>query len=193
MDLYDNTLEASIGREVRYLREKLGLNTLELANLSGVSVGMISKIENGKISPSLSTLQALGDPLDIPVTSFFRKYEEKRDISMVGNGEGLIIERRGSREGHQYRLLGHCVGENISVEPYLIELTKVSDVFPCFQHKGTEFNYVLSGDMIYRHGKNLYRMGPGDSLFFDAEAPHGPEEIVNLPVRMISVIVHSQI
>jgi len=193
MDLYDNTLEASIGREVRYLREKLGLNAGELANLTGVSIGMISKIENGKTSPSLSTLQALADRLDVPVTSFFRKYEEEKDISMVRNGEGLIIERRGSREGHQYRLLGHCVGENISVEPYLIKLTKESDVFPYFQHKGTEFDYVLSGDMIYRHGKKLYQMGPGDSLFFDAEAPHGPEEIIKLPVRMISVIVHSYI
>lgn len=191
MDRYENTLEDNIGREVRELRELLGLNAGELANLAGISVGMISKIENGNTSPSLSTLQAVASALDVPVTAFFRKYEEERDISMVRNGEGLLIERRGTREGHQYKLLGHCVGKSIAVEPYLVTLTKTSDVFPCFQHKGTEFDYVLSGDMIYRHGNKLHRMGPGDSLFFDAETPHGPEEILTLPVRMVSVIVHS--
>ena len=43
-----------------------------------------------------------------------------------------------------------------------------------FQHDGLEFLYVLEGEVVYRHGNNLYRMTPGDSLFFDADAPHGP-------------------
>ena len=55
------------------------------------------------------------------------------------------IERRGTRAGHQYNLLGH-IGNNTSgvlVEPYLITLTADSDVFPTFQHEGLEFRAAL--------------------------------------------------
>jgi quercetin dioxygenase-like cupin family protein len=45
--------------------------------------------------------------------------------------------------------------------------------------------------MIYRHLNATYTLTPGDSLFFDADAPHGPEELVTLPVRFLSVISQS--
>jgi quercetin dioxygenase-like cupin family protein len=74
------------------------------------------------------------------------------------------------------------------VEPYLITLTHESDVFPTFQHPGLEFLYMLEGNVVYRHGEKTYDMHPGDALFFDAEAPHGPEELRKLPIRYLSVI-----
>ncbi len=85
-------------------------------------------------------------------------------------GQGLFIERRGTRAGHQYQLLGHTGGVSggVVVEPYLITLTEESDVFPLFQHGGLELIYVLEGEVAYRHADKLYTMKPGDSLFFDA-------------------------
>jgi len=186
---YDNKLEISIGREIRSFRKKMGLTIAELAKLAGLSIGMLSKIENGNTSPSLATLQALSTALNIPVTAFFRKFEEDRDASHVKSGEGLVIERRGTRAGHQYQLLGHSVGKSISVEPYLITLTEESEVFPLFQHPGMEFIYMLDGEMLYMHGDKSYLLTPGDSLFFDADASHGPEELKQLPIRFLSVIV----
>ncbi|MFP4350491.1 MAG: helix-turn-helix domain-containing protein [Thermodesulfobacteriota bacterium] len=186
---HDNRLEVAIGREIRGFRKKMGLTIAELAKLAGLSTGMLSKIENGNASPSLATLQSLSKALNIPVTAFFRKYEEERDASFVRAGEGLVIERRGTRAGHQYQLLGHSVGKTISVEPYLITLTVESEVFPLFQHPGMEFLYVLEGKMIYMHGDKSYPLSPGDSLFFDSDAPHGPEELIDLPIRFLSIIV----
>lgn len=185
----DNKLEIAIGREIRNFRTKMDLTIAELAKLADLSSGMLSKIENGNTSPSLATLQALSRALNIPVTAFFRKYEEERDASFVSAGEGLIIERRGTRAGHQYQLLGHTIGKSISVEPYLITLTEESEVFPLFQHPGMEFIYMLEGRMLYMHGNKSYRLNPGDSLFFDADAPHGPEDLYELPIRFLSVIV----
>ena len=127
------------------------------------------------------------------MTAFFRKYEEERDVSFVRNGEGLTIERRGTRAGHQYELLGHTVSRQVFVEPYLISLTEQSDVFPLFQHTGVEFIYMTEGRIAYRHGNNIYRMEPGDSLFFDSDAPHGPEELVELPIRFLSVIIEPRV
>ena len=186
----DRVLEVAIGREVKALRTKLGLTVVDLAAATGLSNGMLSKIENGATSPSLTTLQSLSRALGVPVTSLFRRFEQGGAATFVRAGEGLPIERRGTRNKHQYQLLGHTGDANsrIVVEPYLITLTSESDVFPLFQHAGLEFLYMLEGEVVYRHGDASYLMTPGDSLFFDADAPHGPEQMRRLPIRFLSVI-----
>ncbi|MDX1424904.1 MAG: helix-turn-helix domain-containing protein [Kiloniellales bacterium] len=186
----ENDLEVAIGREVRAFRQQLDMTVLELAKAAGLSTGMLSKIENGGISPSLNTLQALSRALHVPVTAFFRRFEEERTATFVRAGEGLKIERRGTRAGHQYELLGHSSGKRIQVEPYLITLTAESDVFPLFQHAGVEFLFMLEGEVGYRHSDKTYVLRPGDSLYFDADAPHGPEELRKLPIRFVSVIAY---
>ncbi len=188
----ENRLEVAIGHQVREFRMKLGMTVADLGRQAGLSAGMMSKIENGVTSPSLSTLQALSRALNVPVTAFFRKFEEQRDATFIKNGQGLVIERRGTRAGHQYQLLGHSIGKSLVVEPYIVTLTEKSDVFPLFQHAGQEFIYLLEGEVGYRHADKLYSMTPGDSLFFDADAPHGPEDLRKLPIRLISVIVYSR-
>jgi len=191
-DAEGRLLEQAIGREVRAFREKLGLTISELAKSSGISAGMLSKIENGSTSPSLSSLQALSKALHVPVTALFRSFEELHDATFVRAGEGLKIERRGTRAGHQYQLLGHTPHGPLVVEPYLITLTEKSDVFPIFQHDGLEFLYMLEGEVVYRHGSKTFPMTPGDSLFFDAQAPHGPEELRRLPIRFLSIISYTR-
>ena len=184
------SLEAAIGRQVRQFRRQLDMTVTDLAKQSGVSPGMLSKIENGVTSPSLATLQALSGALNVPVTAFFRKFEEQRAATYVKAGEGLHIERRGTRSGHHYQLLGHSFGQSVTMEPFLVTLTEASEVFPLFQHTGTEFIFMLDGEMGYRHAGAVYRLHAGDSLFFDADEPHGPEHLVDLPIRFLSVIAY---
>ncbi len=183
-----NLLEKAIGRQLREFRKTLGLSVAELAKASDISVGMISKIENGQTSPSLSTLQNLSNALNIPVTALFRQYEEHRSASHVPAGQGVNIERRGTRAGHHYTLLGHGVRGDVDLEPYLITLAEESDVFPLFQHEGVEFIHMLEGEMDYRHGDKVYCLKPGDSLLFDPNAAHGPEDLKTLPVRFLAII-----
>ena len=185
----ENQLEIAIGQQVRAFRKQLHMTVAEVAGQADLSPGMLSKIENGLTSPSLATLKALSGALNVPVTAFFRKYEEERDATFVKAGQGINIERRGTRAGHQYQLLGHTTGKQVFVEPYLITLSEQSDVFPLFQHDGVEFIHMLEGEVIYRHASQTYRLTPGDSLFFDADAPHGPEELVSVPIRFLAVIV----
>ena len=189
-----NNLEMAIGHEVRAYRKKLGITVTDLSGATGISVGMLSKIENGNISPSLTTLQSLSNALGVPITAFFRGFEEPKSASFVKSGQGVNIERRGTRAGHQYQLLGHIENNSsgVIVEPYLITLTAESDIFPTFQHEGMEFLYMFQGEVVYRHSDKLYRMQAGDSLFFDADAPHGPEELVSLPAKYLSIISYPQ-
>ncbi|MBF9033490.1 helix-turn-helix domain-containing protein [Rhodobacterales bacterium HKCCE2091] len=190
----EKNLEAAIGRQVRELRKRQRLTGSELAAQTGLSVGMLSKIENGVISPSLATLQTLANTLRVPLVQLFEGFEEIRGAMHVKAGEGVEIARAGTRAGHQYKLLGH-IGSNDSgvvVEPYLIELTDESDRFPTFQHEGIELLYMLDGKVDYRHGDRIYTLEPGDTLLFDADAPHGPEDLLDLPARYLSIITYPQ-
>ena len=184
-------LEKAIGRQVKRYRKQMGLTITEMCTRTGLSAGMVSKIENGNTSPSLATLRSLSTALNVPVTALFREFEEQRDATFVKAGQGLAIERRGTRAGHQYQLLGHSIHSDVAVEPYLITLESDADVFPIFQHTGVEFIYVLQGRMVYRHLNATYTMTPGDSLFFDSDAPHGPDELLELPLRFLSVMSQS--
>lgn len=190
----EKNLEVAIGRQVRELRKRQKMTGADLAEQTGLSVGMLSKIENGIISPSLNTLQLLSNALGVPLVQLFSTYEQPRGAMHVKAGEGVKTERAGTRAGHQYHLLGH-IGSNdtgVVMEPYLIELNDQSDRFPTFQHEGMEILYMLSGTIGYRHGDQLYRLEPGDSLLFDADCPHGPEELIDLPARFLSIITYPQ-
>lgn len=193
-DAPDRTLEAAIGRALRAFRREQGTTVVELSAATGLSTGMLSKIENGQTSPSLTTLQALANALSVPLTAFFRGFEQSRAAVHTRAGEGAEAEREGTRANHHYTLLGH-IGANTSgviVEPYLITLTEASDTFRTFQHGGIETIYMLEGAVDYRHGDRIYPLRPGDTLFFDADAPHGPETLVELPARFLSIISYPQ-
>lgn len=190
----EKNLEVAIGRQVRELRKRQRMTGADLATQTGLSVGMLSKIENGVISPSLNTISLLAHALRVPLVQLFSGYEEERGCMHVKAGEGVEIEREGTRAGHQYNLLGHIGSNNsgVVVEPYLLTLTDASERFPVFQHEGIELLYILEGCVNYRHGDKTYLLEPGDSLLFDSDAPHGPEEIITLPLRYLSVITYPQ-
>lgn len=185
-------LAAALGQQVRTFRNAMSLTVVDCAKRTSLSPAMLSKIENGHASPSLATLHALSRTFNVPLTAFFRKYEEQQDVCYTPAGAGLNIERHGSHVGHQYQLLGHGVGKELSVAPHLISLTDESEVFPQFQHSGVEFIYMLEGEVVYQHAEEHYRLQPGDSLFFEADTPHGPAELVDLPIRFLSVIVQQR-
>ena len=130
-------------------------------------------IKNPKLEPKLGEL-----------LSAMLKF--RVNLGLVGDGDQVGIERRGSFAGHQYQLLGHTIGKTYTIEPYLITISDKSEVYPEFQHAGTEFIYMLEGKVTYRHANKTYLLEPGDSLFFDAEALHGPDEILELPCRFLA-------
>jgi transcriptional regulator with XRE-family HTH domain len=184
------TLEKTIGGQVRGLRRGLDLSVSDLAAAAGISAGMLSKIENGQISASLGTLQSIAAALSTPMSTLFAAFDEKRDCSFVKAGQGVVIERRGTKVGHVYQLLGAALGGDVVVEPYLITLREDAVPYTGFRHAGTEFIYMISGEVVYRHGDQTYRLGPGDSILFDSGALHGPEELVSSPMTYLSIIVY---
>ena len=154
----EGALQEAIGRQIREFRTALGMTVAELGRQSDLSPGAISKIERGLTPPSLASLSAIAGALAVPVTALFRKHEEQRDASYVEAGKGLVIERRGTRVGHRYELLGHTISGRVATEPYLVTLTEESEVFPLFQHAGIEFIHLLEGEVVYRAAGSTYHL-----------------------------------
>ena len=186
------SLEQAIGAQVRAQRTRRGLKSADLAAAAGISGSLMSKIENGQVSPSLATLQAVAGALNVPIAVLFAAVEEPRDCSYVRAGEGVVIERRGTKAGHQYRLLGHSLAGNLVVEPYLITLSQEAVPYTAFQHAGIELIHMLTGRVAYRHADRTYDLAPGDTLMFDASAAHGPETLIELPMTYLSIIVYTR-
>ena len=89
-------LEIAIEREVRNLRNKFRNRISDLAETTGV----LSKVENGMMSPSPTTLQALTRALIVPVSTFVRRYKRRGSVHFVKAGEDLAVDRSGTRSGH---------------------------------------------------------------------------------------------
>jgi transcriptional regulator with XRE-family HTH domain len=185
----EDAITQAIGDRLREERRRLGLTLQDVADRAGLSLGMISKIENAQTSPSLRTLARLSQALEIPVTTFFRGFEEERDASYVRAGEGIELVRQGTRHGHRYELLAAAKGTQRRIQPFLVTLTEQRETFPLFQHDGVEFLYCLEGSFVYRFGRHTYDMDPADSLMFDGHIPHGPEHLAVLPARFLSITV----
>jgi transcriptional regulator with XRE-family HTH domain len=185
------TLERYLGNAIRDLRQRHGLTIAEVADRAGISRGMLSKIENAQTATSLDTLHRLAQALGVSLSTLFRNYDvPEGSAQLVKKGEGMEVVRRGTKRGHTYHLLAHEQGPTKLFEPFLITIDSKDATFPVFEHPGTEFLYMLEGSMEYRHGQHTYLLTPGDALTFRGEVPHGPEKLIELPIRFLATIVY---
>lgn len=183
----------ALGEQVRALRQRRDITSADLARDAGISPGMLSKIENGQVSASIESLEAIADGLAVPLSALFQFHDEKKDCSYVPNGHGVRIERRGTKAGHRYDLLGHALSGELVVEPYLITLTAEAMPYTSFRHAGVELIYMLTGEVVYRHADKQYNLRPGDTLLFDATASHGPSALIVTPMTYLAIIMYPRL
>ncbi|MFJ2364055.1 helix-turn-helix domain-containing protein [Pseudomonas sp. NPDC087697] len=182
-------LEQYLGMQIKRQRQAQDLKLSDVAKIADISQGMLSKIENAQVSTSLDTLSRLCDVLGLPLSKLFSEYDQQGGSALlVKADQGMEVVRRGTEKGHTYHLLNHTRGPKKSFEAYMVSMDDASEEFPTFSHPGTEFLHLLEGELIYRHGNQLYRMEAGDSLTFEGEIPHGPEQLVQVPIRLLSIM-----
>ncbi len=187
----NRSLERYLGNVIRELRLKDHLTIADVAAQAGISRGMLSKIETGQASTSLDALSRIAQALGVSLAHLFRHYNiPSGGAQLVKSSAGMEVVRRGTKRGHTYHLLAYDKGPKKSFEPFLITMDDASEVFPSFEHPGTEFIYMLNGRIEYRHGQQTYLLEPGDSLTFRGDIPHGPERLIELPIHFLSIIIY---
>jgi transcriptional regulator with XRE-family HTH domain len=185
------SLDRHLGQRIRDIRQRNKLTIADVAQIAELSPGMISKIENGQATASLDSLVNIANALGVSIGSLFKNFGAPAgEARLVKAGEGMEVVRRGTSRGHTYHLLSFDQGPRKRFDPFLISMDDASEVFPTFEHDGTEFIHMLTGRLEYRHGDATYLLEPGDSLTFNGQVPHGPERIIEVPIRFLTVIVY---
>lgn len=191
VDIQPPSLEESVGAAIRQLRLRDGLTIAQIAEQAGLSRGMLSKIETGSTMAGMDTLARIARALGVSMSMLFSKYDATAATAQhVKSGAGMEVVRRGTKDGHTYHLLAYDQGPVKLFEPFLITIDDDSQRYPTFQHPGTEFLYILEGVIEYRCGQQTYVLKPGDSLSFQGDVPHGPENLTQCPIKFLSIIIY---
>jgi transcriptional regulator with XRE-family HTH domain len=180
-------LEVSVGHGLRKLRSERNLSIRALAEKSGLAVNTLSLIENGKTSPSCSTLQQIAMALDVPVTAFF-------ETELPQN---TVVHVRACQRSHAAFTHGTLEDlgaglRNRVVEPFIVTLEpNAGSGATSIVHTGHEFVYCLQGRIIYTVEEHPYLLEPGDSLLFESHLPHRWQNVDAGPSQALLVLCPS--
>ncbi len=175
----------TVGRKVRELRSARNLGVRDLAKKSGVSANTLCLIENGKSSPTVSTLQRLARGLHVPITAFFESEPAHKQVVFTPG------DQRPQAAFHSAQL--ENLGKDLSgsaVQPFVVKLPPEAGSGPeMIVHPGHEFVFCLAGLIGYRIDQAVYRLKPGDSLVFASYIPHRWENLSESESQMVLVLI----
>jgi transcriptional regulator with XRE-family HTH domain len=184
----DSPIDLAIGSALRDLRQSRNLTARQLAANADVSAAMISRIENGQVSPSISTLNALSQALDVPLVSLFRETTSHHsDFTHVKQGEGLASTRIIDNHTHEFINLAFHTRRDLQFEARMVTLVRQDAHPPIYIGHGVVFVYALEGEAIYDYGQREITLKAGDSLSLDAELRHGFKRVVTDEFRFLTV------
>jgi len=182
-----STPEEQVGRRLRSLRVNHSFSLRALADLSGLNINTLSLIENGKSSPSVSTLQLLSRALNVPITKFFESEPmEKKVVFTSANERPQALFGSTLMEN-----LGKDLKQNV-IQPFAVTLQPgLGSGDQPIVHTGHEFVYCLSGYIEYLIEDEVYLLSPDDSLVFQANLPHCWKNIGMETARILLVLFPS--
>jgi transcriptional regulator with XRE-family HTH domain len=182
-------INTAVGRTIREFRELRKITARDLATRAGISAGMISRVESGQVSPSLSVLEMLAIALEVPVAGFFRDTGSAvSDFTHVKKGQGLFSTRIMGQHTHEFAALGFHRRNDLQFEAVLVTLERNADSSPpTYTGHGCVFVYILEGQARYRYGRKDILLGEGDSICLDAELRYGIQEVMTPRLRFLSV------
>jgi transcriptional regulator with XRE-family HTH domain len=173
-----------VGARLRELRAERGFSIRSLAERSGLNVNTLSLIENGKTSPSVSTLQQIAAVLDIPIAALF---ETKKPLQMI------VYQPSGAhpKAAFAYGTLAD-LGAGFTrpgLEPFMVTLEPWANSGDTpIVHTGLEFVYCLEGQIEYEVDGQDYTLNPDDSLLFEAHLPHRWRNAGEMPSRSLLLL-----
>ena len=176
--------EANVGQRLRALRSERGLSIRALSERSDLNVNTFSLIENGKTSPSVSTLQQIAAALEVPITAFFETDVPQNSIAhVVAHNRPRLAFAHGTLEDLGAGLTSRAV------EPFVVTLEPhASSGDNPIVHTGFEFVFCLQGRMTYQVEDHSYVLEPGDSLLFESYLPHRWQNDEAQPTQAILVL-----
>lgn len=189
--MINDDLVFRIAEKLRSIRKKKNLTIQQLADRTGVTKGLLSKIENSQTIPSLPVFVQLTRSLDISLKDFFADMVliNGKNYLHVKRNEYTEVEREGRSGIHYHHILARSLN-TCMMEAMLLTLEPGKTGIPGTAD-GYEFSYMISGQCNYHIDQETIHLEEGDSLFLDASVPHFPansseKNVVKLTVNFIT-------
>jgi len=164
----------SIGQKLRSLRLHKSMGLVELGKHTGLSAGLLSKLERGKLFPTLPTLLRIAMVFGVGLDYFFSDERERRVVGVIRREERVRFpERPGIRDVQYYFECLDYKSNERKLSAYLADFQEApADKLKPHAHAGVEFLYVLKGSLTVRIGSDEYALEAEDAIYFDSSAPH---------------------
>lgn len=175
------------GSKIRTVRERRNITMRTLSKKIGVSESLISQIERDRISPSLDTLMAVVDALEIDLEYLFKDYKQSKSVSRVKHKE----RNRHIIDGVTYEQLSEIpdIQPEHAIEALLLTIPpNKSRGNKDYGHQGRELGFILEGEGELVYGTETYLLTAGDSISFSANIPHTLNNISTKQLRAVWII-----
>ena len=168
------------------LREICDISVEEMAEKMEMSVEEYSSHEGGSADFSISFLCKAADILGVDMVDLMSGDSPKlSSCTVVKKGKGFAVKRNAA---YDYKHLAYTF-RNKKAEPFLVTVDPGGEVPVLNSHEGQEFDYVVSGKMMFYIGDISYELSKGDSVYFDSSLPHAEKALGDKPAQFIAVVI----
>jgi transcriptional regulator with XRE-family HTH domain len=172
--LQDGLNDYGIGAKIRALRLKKKIGLVDLGKHTGLSAALLSKIERGRLFPTLPTLLRIALVFGVGLEYFFAGSREKPLAAITRKDQRVELpERPGAREvSYRFASLDYPATER-RFNCYVAEFFPVApEKLRTHDHAGVEFIYMISGTLSLHMNDEEHVLEAGDAIYFDASSPH---------------------
>ncbi len=173
--IFEGMKPYAVGEKLRGLRLKKSMGLVELGKHTGLSAAMLSKLERGKLFPTLPTLLRIAMVFSVGLDYFFTDEHKRRVVAIARKKDRLrFAEKMGGGEvAYEFESLDFPANQR-KFNAFLAAFeARRTDKVKLHQHAGAEFLYVLRGQLDLSIGPDVYRLDAGDSIYFDSSVRHG--------------------
>jgi transcriptional regulator with XRE-family HTH domain len=181
-----------LGEKIRELRLKRGNTLRQVAGMTGLSIPLLSQVENNAVSPPVATLLRIAKALEVSIGYFFREEESKEKAVVVRKNErkktfrSIHDQKRNS--GYAYEALAYTKNSK-HMEPFLVEFEpKRKEAVTYLKHRGEEFVFLFRGRLAFHYDQQEIVLEAGDSLYFESDLPHGFRSLRGNKAQAIVVV-----
>jgi len=160
-----------LASRIKTARTSKGYTLDRVADISGLGKGLLSKVENFRVTPSLPTLSKLCEALGMSLSELFDGLDEKPQLSITRVGDRKLIERDRDQSDIDYHALAHGRPDR-NMDPFVLHVPAGGGRREAMPHEGEEFLIVLKGGVSFEYNGQIHQMKEGDSAYFDAEVEH---------------------
>lgn len=181
----------SIGEKLRTLRLRKSMGLVELGKHSGLSTALLSKIERGKLFPTLPTLLRIALVYGVGLDYFFTDERKRRVVSVVRKAERVRFpEKPGIQEvPYHFECLDYRATER-KLSGYVAEFEEIpAEKLRPHQHAGVELLYVIKGSLILKIGSEEFQLDAEDAIYFDSAVQHSYRRRGSKPCHGVIITV----